>query len=500
MDFSFDAYLKTAPPMIILKADLSGFSILNANDAFLKATHTHQEELVGKGYFDAFPENPSLLNKNTKSLKDSLIAAVKSGEKQTLYNQRFDIPVWGTGRFNTRHWRMDISPVGGNQHEVKFIVMTTIDMTIETANLLKERFIAEVSEEKRQVTEQIEEQLRLAIDSAEMGTWHFEVGTRTFKTSARMKALYGFEHIGEMTYRNAIAQIMPEYRKSVKKSIKKALADNAPFSIEFQIKSYNSEKIRWLRATGKRYLAEASHIGHFSGTVIDITERKQEELRKNDFLSIASHELKTPLTSLKASLQLLNKMKHTPQEPMLSKLIDQSNKSMDKINSLVNKLLNVRTITDGNIELNNSVFTLSEMLDGCCDHVVSAGTHELVADGNLDLKVYADLQRIDQVVVNLVNNAVKYAPGSFKIIIRIEDAFPMAKISVQDFGPGIPQNQLENIFKRYYRAVSKNTQSNGLGLGLYISSEIINKHGGEMGVFSELDKGSTFWFTIPLSR
>jgi signal transduction histidine kinase len=114
------------------------------------------------------------------------------------------------------------------------------------------------------------------------------------------------------------------------------------------------------------------------------------------------------------------------------------------------------------------------------------------------LQVYADENAIDQVIVNLVNNAVKYAPDSKKIKVFIEGNPNFVKVSVKDSGPGIPGEQLPLLFNRYYQAEAPKHRNPGLGLGLYISSEIIKQHGGEMGVESEPGKGSTFWFTLPV--
>ena len=128
-----------------------------------------------------------------------------------------------------------------------------------------------------------------------------------------------------------------------------------------------------------------------------------------------------------------------------------------------------------------------------------SGTHEIIVTGDQQLQVYADKERIDQVLANLVNNAVKYAPESTKIVVHIEVIPGFAKISVSDKGNGIPEDKLPHLFKRYYRVQDKSNFS-GLGLGLYISNEIIKRHHGEMGVESQIGQGSTFWFTLPLEQ
>jgi signal transduction histidine kinase len=114
------------------------------------------------------------------------------------------------------------------------------------------------------------------------------------------------------------------------------------------------------------------------------------------------------------------------------------------------------------------------------------------------LEVNADQQKIEQVLVNLVNNAVKYAPESAEIVIQVEeDLKDWVKVSVKDRGKGISAKNTPNLFDRYYRVNNNGNENSGLGLGLYISAEIIRRHGGEMGVISEMGQGSTFWFTVP---
>jgi signal transduction histidine kinase len=232
----------------------------------------------------------------------------------------------------------------------------------------------------------------------------------------------------------------------------------------------------------------------------NVTDRVLMEQKKDDFISIASHELKTPLTSLKASLQLLDKVKDDPTVVIVPKLIAQSNRSMDKITELVDELLNASRVTQGQLQLNRTSMSIGDLLENCCNHIRLLGKNDLVLEGDKHLQVFADENRVEQVLVNLVNNAIKYAPASKEIFVIIEKEDNMAKVSVKDTGPGIPYEKQQHIFDRYYRAEYGGNQNQGLGLGLYISAGIIKKHGGQIGVISEIGKGSTFWFTLPLSE
>jgi signal transduction histidine kinase len=232
------------------------------------------------------------------------------------------------------------------------------------------------------------------------------------------------------------------------------------------------------------------------GTLYDITRDKLAECEKDDFISIASHELKTPLTALKGSLQVLERMKDAP-GPKLPVLLEQASKSMNKVTVLVDELLNASRMTDGQLHLKKTRFNLSKAIDECCLHITAAGIYHIVMEGVKDLEVEADSERIQRVIVNFVNNAVKYASQSKDIIIRVEQLSGNIKVSVIDKGPGIAREKIPHLFERYYRADENGGQYSGLGLGLYISAEIVKKHGGQIGVDSDPGKGSSFWFTLP---
>lgn len=244
-------------------------------------------------------------------------------------------------------------------------------------------------------------------------------------------------------------------------------------------------------------LDESNTLTGGIATFMDVTSRRKLTMQKDDFISVASHELKTPVTTLKASLQLLARLKDSISPEMLSKLLMQANRSLDKLSSLINDLLNSNRISQGQLQIHKTTFSVAGMINDCCQHIRTAGIHDIILKGDMDVTVSADEQQIDQVVVNFVNNAVKYAPESKEIIIEVTKQADNLRIAVRDQGPGIPAEQIPHLFDRYYRADYSGTQFSGLGLGLYICAEIIKKHGGEIGVDTELGKGSSFWFTLP---
>ncbi|MFD2599587.1 chemotaxis protein CheB [Sphingobacterium corticis] len=221
--------------------------------------------------------------------------------------------------------------------------------------------------------------------------------------------------------------------------------------------------------------------------------------RKDEFMSIASHELKTPLTSLKGMLQIasryisLDKSKSTIEE-----FVGRSLKQTDKLTFLIDDLLDVTKIQAGKLQLNYTVFNLSELLDDLVRGLQAEHADITIhIDVVSSIKVDADQHRIEQVLSNFLSNAIKYSPDSKEIFVELKRKNKhTAYLAVKDTGIGIPKEKQEFVFDRFFRAEESNNYS-GLGLGLYISKDIILRHSGKIGLISKEGEGSTFWFTIP---
>ena len=350
----------------------------------------------------------------------------------------------------------------------------------------------------KQRIENSQQQFRQAVDSANLGTWSINPERNHLSLSDRSKELFGIPLEEEVSFAEAMEAVDSDYQELVHSTVTRGLTKYESCDIEYPIDSLISKQRKWLRVTGKMFFDSVGKPAHYSGIIMEITDRKLEEQRKDDFISVASHELKTPVTTLKGSLQLLKRMKDKASPEVMSNFIDQANRSMDKVTDLIDNFLNMNRLSDGQMPLNETTFNISEMLEGCCNHVRMVGHFELIFKGDRELECFADKDRIEQVVINFVNNAVKYAPGSTQIYLIAEKMDDWVKVSVKDSGPGIPPEKLAHLFGRYYRADNSGYQYSGLGLGLYISAEIIKRHHGKIGVDSELGKGSTFWFKLPV--
>ncbi|CAN5413599.1 hypothetical protein BH09BAC6_BH09BAC6_07360 [soil metagenome] len=232
-----------------------------------------------------------------------------------------------------------------------------------------------------------------------------------------------------------------------------------------------------------------------------LLKQAAEELmaKKDEFMSVASHELKTPLTSVKASLQLLERMAEKneglqPAAPFLAK----ASKQVNKLAGIIHDLLDVTMIQAGKLELQPRDFNLMELVKECVEQIrVTDENHAINITGDPELVLHADAQRIEQVLNNLLTNALKYSPENEQVAIAFEKTvYGFVKVTVTDHGIGIPEDKIENIFDRFYRVENTSQNFPGVGLGLYISAEIVRRHGGEIGVISVLGKGSAFWFVL----
>lgn len=221
--------------------------------------------------------------------------------------------------------------------------------------------------------------------------------------------------------------------------------------------------------------------------------------KKDEFMSIASHELKTPITTVKASLQILERMlKSNEAMQPAGPFIEKASRQVNKLTDIIQELLDVTKIQAGKLELRRTDFNLAAMVRECVEEcVIGDGKHHVNVTGDTDLTINADRNRIDQVICNLLTNAFKYSPHNAYVSLsfgKLED--DRIKLSVTDNGIGIEPDKIENIFDRFYRVENTSQNFSGIGLGLYISAEIIKRHDGEIGVSSVLGEGSTFWFII----
>ncbi|MEO6289078.1 MAG: PAS domain S-box protein [Ginsengibacter sp.] len=229
------------------------------------------------------------------------------------------------------------------------------------------------------------------------------------------------------------------------------------------------------------------------------TKRLQEiNQYKDEFMAMASHELKTPLTIIHANLQVLQ---HTMRYDENNEFVNKALQQVDKLSNLILDLLDVSKIRTGKLLLNFTDFDINLLVRNVIETLNHISLdHEIIFKTNKkQLLVRADMDRLEHVIINILTNAIKYSPGAKRIVVGTEIKDNHVLVKVKDLGIGIPPEDLLKIFGRFFRVRGLASTFSGSGVGLYISSEIIKRHGGNMWAKSNLGKGSTFYFTIPFN-
>ncbi|ASU35624.1 PAS domain-containing sensor histidine kinase [Mucilaginibacter xinganensis] len=278
-----------------------------------------------------------------------------------------------------------------------------------------------------------------------------------------------------------------------------SLQSGEVFEVENRYKRGFDGAYRWHLNRAVPMRNEKNEIVFWVGTATDIEDQKREMDRKDEFIGIASHELKTPLTSLKGYLQLISSYKRDELPAAVKQYIEKANISINKLQRLINDLLDVSKIQAGKLEYAFSKVNLTELIQACVENAahIHPESNFIVRDGH-NYTVQGNSERLEQVLMNLINNAVKYSPQNKDVIIQTSTDNDNVRVTITDFGIGLSAAQIDRIFERFYRVEDKKYMTSGLGMGLYISAEIIDYHNGQIGVQSEQGKGSTFYFELPL--
>lgn len=233
----------------------------------------------------------------------------------------------------------------------------------------------------------------------------------------------------------------------------------------------------------------------------EIEFRKQAENKKDEFISIASHELKTPLTSVKGYIQLLQRSLDKDNKAMAVNHLEKASIQLEKLNDLIVDLLDISKIESGKMKFNMQHFCADNMVNNAIEMLQQSNPNFIINKlGKTHEMIFGDEMRLEQVVINFITNAIKYAPGTNQVNVTINIRDGKLYLAVKDFGIGISSEQQKRIFEKFYRVEENSNRFNGLGIGLYICSEIINRHGGTIGVNSVPDEGSEFYFIIPITE
>lgn len=523
---------ETLPGMyLILSAD---FTIITASENYLSATNKVREEIAGKLLFDVFPIDPgasisSSLNEVKKTLKAHQIPVV-----------RFDLPDPKiAGLRQEKYWQTSHTPILNEKGEIDYIIQFTQDFSelIESkknneqneADLLAlDVNLAQGNEEIQTTNKEVTgsnamlytSQSSLKItnfsleESVSIHTGELDKSQKhlDFLLNAMPQQVWTANPNGEINYVNEIICadfgenaehiikygwqrfIHPDDSDTCAKTWAKAVKTGTEYLMEFRLLMRNG-KYLWHLGRAIPFMDDGE-VKLWMGTNTNIDLQKENEQKKDEFISIASHELKTPLTSIKAFNQLMQRSQSL--ESMAS-FLKKSQENIFRLEKLIADLLDVTKINAGKMTYNMQEFSFKQMLiDSVESQQLIAPAHQLILESVEDVTYKGDRFRIEQVLNNFLTNAVKYSPEGGKIIVKSKIELNSLIVSVQDFGIGIAEQDLDKLFNRYYRVDNAAMQFEGLGLGLFISSEILKRHQGSFWIESELGKGSVFYFRLPL--
>ncbi|WP_051349466.1 sensor histidine kinase [Chryseobacterium gregarium] len=289
----------------------------------------------------------------------------------------------------------------------------------------------------------------------------------------------------------------PDEIPAFQKGLGEAAASGIAHISEMRFKNTEGKYI-WHVNIASPILDEEGTITMWVGSTTDIQWLKEEEQRKNDFIGMVSHELKTPLTSVNTYLQLLLRKAEKTDDQFLKRAYVQSLKQIKYMTDMINGFLDVSRLESGKLHLEKSDFDFSELIQEVkVDYSLQYSRHHIHFMNIEHVMLHADRLKIAQVLNNLVGNAVKYSENNTNIYISSQISDAVIRIVIKDEGMGIKPENLKKLFERYYR-VEHEGKIAGFGIGLYLCAEIIEAHEGTIWAESELGAGSTFYFELPL--
>lgn len=480
----FQLLFEKSPGSILIRADAPRFTVAAASDSYLQITSVKREDVLGKGFFEVFPDTGDDPDDDNTARK-VFTKVIETGQKVDVPVYRYDVKDAGTKKMSEHYWSCSNIPIPCAEGKVAYILNTVVDIT------------GEVKAKKAAI--ESENRLLMAADATGLAFWVLDIKTADFSFSPQMGAIFGHPHNTEISLSFIRNQVHPDDMQNIVLTAYNRALVTGHYEYEVRI-FWPDESIHWIRTKGMVLFNNKNQPERMLGTIVDVTESRRDEERKNDFIAMASHELKTPLTSLKAYIQLLEVKLSASSDPFVASSLTKALNQVNKMTALIHGFLDLSKIEPGKLQLKKNVFDINKLVqDVIAESRVIAGTHSLKFASAGVIKVNADREKIGQVISNFISNAIKYSPKGSTVTLATEITENQVRVSVADEGVGIKPKDQEKIFQRFYRVEDDDMKHvAGFGIGLYLSSEIVHRHKGSISLLSEEGKGSVFSFTLPL--
>lgn len=352
---------------------------------------------------------------------------------------------------------------------------------------------------KEQMIHENEERFKALVqNSFDVITVFNSDGTITYQSDSieRVLGYSAKERVGQNLFSASI--VHPDDCETERRLFEKCIAKPYQY-IQSEFRMLHKEGSFRIMEVGCINLLQNSSIHGIIKNYRDVTERRAIEKQKEEFIGVASHELKTPVTSIKAYAQILHDTLMEKNDPVSADLLLRMDHQIDRLTSLIKDLLDVTKITEGQLILKKQQYDLNELVREVAEDLqMTTRKHTIVKELGELKPITGDKERTAQVMVNLLSNAIKYSPSANKIIIRTSGTEEEITVCVQDFGIGISKEMQKKLFKRFFRVSDESACTfPGLGLGLFIATEIVRKQKGRIWVESAPNNGSTFYFSLP---
>jgi len=462
--------------------------IVDINQTALILFGLNQEEAVGKRLFQTGRWKPSL----------SRDKQIRRANKSALKGQasRFDMKLVSLDTQKAMHIDFSVSPLLDRQRNVINIIASGNDITARVvAEQQSRRHITHLKKVEDELQES-QRRFQALLNSNIIGVAIFKFSGEILQANEAFYNLIGYSATEIKTkHVEWVNLIAPEFMGRHRKAMKELRARGESLPHEKEFVRQDGTRLPVLVGSAMVDQPEQEVIAF----VLDISARKRLEKRKDEFIGLASHELKTPLTTIKVFAQLLERSLRNQDQPKNLDYLLRMNAQINRLTSLVEELLDVSKIEAGKLLLQYEVHDIAQLIkDTVAEIQAISPEHTIVLEGEIEDRVTIDPYRLKQVLINLFTNAIKYSPLSKMVIVRLSGTDHHVEVQVQDYGLGIDMIDQARIFEKFVRARGKNLHSfPGLGLGLYISKQIIERHGGKIWVKSVPSQGSTFYFQIP---
>ncbi len=450
-----------------------------ANDRILKIWGRKGSDVIGKPHHLARPE---LIGQPVFEWLDTVY-----NTGTTKKNDEFKVLLYEPGGLREAIVNSIYQPIKNAQGET-IGVMVMLDEVTDKIKARQEAF-------------KVQEMFNLAVEAGELATYYYNPVSNLFTGNDLLKQWFGLSENDYIDLDIALAVMAPDDRSHVTASIIRALdyRFGGVYEEEYTIINPRTQERRIVRAKGRTFFDKNQRALSLNGTLQDITARKRDEQRKDDFIAMVSHELKTPLTSVNAYIQMLQAKAERNLDSFTAGALDKTARQVKKMTRMINGFLNVSRLESGNIHLQYELFQMSSLFAEIEEEThTTISSHNIIFHPSPDIQLYADKDKVGQVLSNLVSNAVKYSPAQLNVEVSCSEENGFVVVRVKDKGIGILEEDKQRLFDRYYRVSDNQTHTiSGFGIGLYLSAEIIRLHKGHIGVHSDYGKGSEFFFSIP---